>query len=247
MDKNQARLVLQACRPDGGDSALPVFAEALAFAENDPELKVWWAAQQAFDRKVSAKLQGVPLPDNLRATILAGRKIEQFTPGYRLPYWFAAVAAIVLFFGIGHHYWPRPSLEATQAITSRDYDASIFHFIDNGPALGLVAHDHAEVNAWLRQRHAPTGSFPASMANLSTLGCQQLAVHGHTVSFICFSLAGGEVAHLFIVEKQALSDPPGSSPVFAQNGTWSTAAWSDSGKSYLLLTEASPGTLQHLL
>jgi hypothetical protein len=55
------------------------------------------------------------------------------------------------------------------------------------------------------------------------------------------------VAHLFIIEKQGLSDPPGAAPVFNQNGTWSTAAWSDDNKSYLLLTEAGPDTLKHLL
>ncbi len=110
-----------------------------------------------------------------------------------------------------------------------------------------MAHDHAEVNAWLQQRHAPTGSIPAPMATLPTLGCQQLTLHGHAVSFICFSLPGGDVAHLFIVDKRDLSDPPDSSPAYHQSGSWSMAAWSDTTKSYLLVTQAGPETLRHLL
>jgi len=246
MDRTEAKLLLQACRPNGQDSTLPVFAEALALAERDPELKAWWTAQQAFDQKVTAKLQGVPMPEDLRRTILAGRKIERTTPRFHLPYWLAAAAAIILFIGIGWHYSPGRARTET-AFANQDYDASVRQFLQKEPDLGLVTHDHAEVLAWLQQRQAPTGNFPGPMVSLPTLGCQQLTMHGHTVSLICFSLADGDVAHLFIIEKDALSDPPGTSPHFDQNGSWSSAAWSDNSKSYLLLTQAGPDRLKNLL
>ena len=47
MDNPEAKLMLQARRPNGRDDAQSAFAEALALVESDPELKAWWEAQQA--------------------------------------------------------------------------------------------------------------------------------------------------------------------------------------------------------
>ena len=73
------------------------------------------------------------------------------------------------------------------------------------------------------------------------------SIHGHTVSLICFSLAGGEIVHLFVIDQKALSDPPNFTPEFHQMAGWSTASWSDGEKSYLLATEAGSDTLKGLL
>jgi len=247
MDKNEAKLLLQAYRPNGQDAGHPFFAEALAYVETDPELKVWWEAQQDFDRKISAKLKEIPVPEHLRATLLTSHKIEQFIPHFRLHYWLAAAAVVVFLFVTGLHPWSsRPPL-AMIPIASQEYNASVLHFLNDDPALGLMASDHAKVLDWLQQRHAPTGNIPSNMVSLPTLGCQKIALHGHDVSLICFSLTDGEVAHLFIIDQKALTDPPAASPTFAPMGNWSTASWSDGAKSYLLMTEATPDKLKHLL
>ncbi len=263
MNKDEAKLLLQACRPDGQDDALPAFAEALTLVERDPELKAWWDAQRAFDRAMSAKLNEVPLPTDLRATILAGHKIEQMTPGYHLPYWFAAAALFMVCAGLGLHFWSVRSAEYAKAASSiavvpervvhptmgnNDYENGVFDYLDGDSiSLAMNSSDHDEVAAWLKQRNSPTGTIPSKMATLPSAGCQTFAVHGHTVSLICFSLAGGGYAHLFIVEKRALSDPPGSSPEFKQVGAWNMAAWSDNAHSYMLATQSSPDKLKQLL
>jgi len=253
MDKNEAKLLLQACRPNGQDDALPVFAEALAMVERDPELKAWWKAQQAFDRAVSAKLKEVPLPSDLRATILAGRKIEQMTPRFHLPYWLAAAAMVMLSIGLGFHFsndlytlaHPAPYVPPVLASA---YETGVFDYLDSDSiSLAMTSPDHDQVAAWLKQRNSPTGAIPTKMATLPSAGCQTFAVHGHTVSLICFSLADGGYAHLFIVEKQALSDPPGTSPEFKQVGAWSMASWSDDAHTYMLATQAGPDKLKQLL
>jgi hypothetical protein len=101
--------------------------------------------------------------------------------------------------------------------------------------------------AWLKERNSPTGNLPAAMAQLPSVGCQTYSVRGHTVSLICFTMANGKLAHLFVVKREALSDPPGSSPQFAKVGTWSTAVWSDGDESFLLATQADPEALKQLL
>jgi len=255
VDRNEAKLLLQACRPDGQDDALPAFAEALALVERDPELKAWWEAQRAFDRAVSAKLRDVPIPADLRDTILAGRKIEQMTPRFRLPYWLAAAAMIALCIGLGFHYGngttPARAISIAQAVpalASHDYAAGSIAFLeDDTTPLGMLSPDHEKVVAWLKQQHSPLGAIPNKMESLPSVGCQTFHVRGHAVSLICFTMTGGGVCHLFTIEKQALADPPGASPSFGREGSWTTASWSDAEHTYMLATQADPDTLRHLL
>jgi len=257
MDRNEAKLILQACRPNGQDDSLPAFAEALAMAERDPELKAWWEAQRAFDRAISSKLSGIPVPADLRATIMAGRKIEQMTPRYRLPYWLAAAAVVVLCVGLAPRYWPGTTetkvtslaaADTTPSLVNHDYEKGVFDYLDSDAmSLAMLSPDHDKVAAWLKQRSSPTGNIPGKMVSLPSAGCQTFAVHGHTVSLICFALADGGYAHLFIVEKNALSDPPGNSPEFRKNGEWNLATWSDEGHSYMLATEDTADQLKQLL
>jgi hypothetical protein len=264
MDKTEAKLLLQACRSNGQDDNLPAFAEALALVERDPELKAWWEAQRAFDRAISAKLNEIPLPADLHATILAGRKIEQMTPRNHFTNWLAFAAMLAVCVGLGFHFYggvqnhtsPQgaPLAVATSApapvpaVASHDYETGVFAFLDS-PSISLAMNssDHDQVAAWLKQHASPTGTIPAKMATLPTAGCQTFAVHGHTVSLICFALDGGGYAHLFVVEKQALADPPGSSPEFKQIGAWNMAAWSDDTHSYMLATQSDPDKLKQLL
>jgi hypothetical protein len=247
MDKQEAKRVLQALRPNDPDPTQPAFAEALALVKRDPELNTWWEAQQAFDRKVAAKLVEVPLPAHLRASLLAGRKIEHLTPRPHLAYWLAAAAAVAILCVIGASY--HTASEDTRRVSSARYDEAALAFLGNdAPALGMTSPDHGKIVAWLKERNAPTGGLPPSMSTLPTVGCQKFIVNGHNVSLICFALAGGKLVHLFVVDQEALSDPPGrTAPEFRQVRGWSTASWSDGRMSYMLATQAGPDALRQLL
>jgi hypothetical protein len=245
MDKQEAKLVLQALRPEDFNTHQPAVMEALGFVERDPELKAWWEAQQAFDHKVAAKLKEVPLPDDLRATILAGRKIKRFTPQPYLASWLAAAAAVAILCVVGISR----QFSASSSLAQTDYTATVLPLLNHdAPALAMTSPDHDKIAAWLKEQNAPMGTLPANMTALPTVGCQKFSVQGHTVSLICFVLAGGGLAHLFIVDERALSDPPADNkPAFNQVQGWSTAAWSDGRMSYLLATQAGPDALKQLL
>ena len=253
MDRNEAKLLLQACRPDGQDDASPAFAEALALVERDPELKVWWEAQRAFDRAMSAKLSEVPLPADLHTTIMAGRKIEQMTPRFQLPLWLAAAAMVMLSIGLSFHFsndlytFSYPA-KYVPPMMQNYYEKGVFDYLDSDSiSLAMTSPDHNQVAAWLKQRNSPTGAIPSKMATLPSAGCQTFAVHGHTASLICFALEDGGYAHLIIVDKQAIADPPGTAPEFKQVGAWAMASWSDQAHTYLLATQSKPDTLKQLL
>jgi hypothetical protein len=245
MDKQEAKVVLQALRPNDLNTHQPAVIEALVFVENDPELKAWWEAQQSFDRKVAEKLEKVPLPADLRTTILASRKISQITPQPHLALWVAA-AAMLAFLCVAGTFM---QISATGPLAQTDYNATVLPLLNHdAPALAMTSPDHDKIAAWLKEQNAPMGTLPAGMTALPTVGCQKFAVHGHTVSLICFVMAGGGLAHLFIVDQEALSDPPGNNaPEFNQVQGWSTAAWSDGHMSYLLATQAGSDALRGCL
>jgi hypothetical protein len=247
MDKVEARLLLQAYRPNGADAAHPLFAEALALAESDPELKAWWQAQQEFDRRVASKLEQVAPPADLRDTILAGRKIEQLTPRPHLP-WLAIAGAVAILAAVGWMLLPH-SQPSSSLVANTEFADSALAFLGNdGPSLGTTSPDSAKLIAWLQQQHAPIGAIPGKMTSIPTVGCQKFTVHGHDVSLICFTLANNKIVHLFVVDRSALKDaPPVNVPQFAQHDDWSTASWSDDAHSYMMATQAGADTLKQLL
>ena len=245
MDKQEAKKILQALRPSDLDTTEPAFAEALDLLESDPELQEWWEAQQAFDRAVVAKLKEVPIPDDLRATILSSRKVEQFKPLPQFSAWLAAAAALAIFCALGtseyiSNFGPLPRDE---------YTAAVLPLLNHDvPSLAMASSDRDKIMAWLKENNAPTGNLPTKMAYAPTVGCQKYSVHGHPVSLICFIMPNGGIAHLLIVDKQALTDPPGvGTPEMDHLESWYTATWSDARMSYILATQSDPNVLKQLL
>jgi hypothetical protein len=247
MDKQEAKLILQAQRPNDLDATQPVFAEALALVDTDPELKAWWEAQQAFDRKVAAKLKEIPLPADLRTNILTGRKITPFAPQPHRYFWLAAAALVAILCAVGTSF--HASWKAAQRVSPSHFDEAAIGFLgDNAPSLAMISPDHDKIMAWLKAQNAPIGTLPAEMTPVPTVGCQKFTVEGHAVSLVCFEMAGGGIAHLFMVAQDALSDPPSQTgPEFKQVEGWSTASWSDGRMSYMLVTQAGPDALKQLL
>jgi hypothetical protein len=245
MDKQEAKEVLQALRPTDHGSDDPLVIEALASVERDPELKAWWNAQQAFDRKVAAKLAEIMAPSDLRANILAARKIEPFPQRPMLPYWLAMAAAVVILCVAGAFM----EVNSHSPLPRTEYTASVLPLIKNdSPNLAMQSTDRDKVMAWLKDQHAPMGSIPPKMTSLPTIGCQKYEVHGHSVSLICFTLTDGKEAHLFIVNERALKDPPGyNTPEFAEANGWSMVSWSDGKMSYIMATTAGTDALKQLL
>jgi hypothetical protein len=247
MDKQEARHVLQAHHATDLDTTQPAFAEALAFVEGDPELKAWWEAQRDFDGKVAAKLAGIPIPENLRANILAGHKVEPFTLRPFFPFWIAAAACVAIVCAVSTAF--HAAYITSQHITTDAFHVATLEFLGNdAPALGMTSSDHDKILAWLKDQNAPTGEVPEKMAALPGIGCQKLTVQGHNVSLICFSLADGKIVHLFMIEREALLEPPlRAGPDIKVVEGWSTASWSDDRMSYMLATQDNLDALRQLL
>ena len=246
MDKQEAIVVLQSRRPNDLDSDDTAYAEALALVETDRELRAWWEAQQAFDRKVAAKLEEIEAPEELRATIL-GRTSNRLAPQPFFPFWLAAAAAVAILCAVATSQHAT-KIAARHISTDRYHEMTLTYLGDDSPSLAMMSSDHDKIRAWLQDQKAPMGNLPEKMTSLPTVGCQKFEVQGHPVTLICFTIADGKLVHLFVVHSKDLAEPPPeSSPFFAEVNGWSTASWSDGNMSYMLATQAGLDSLRQLL
>lgn len=259
MDRKEAQLILSGLRPGGLEANEPFFAEALALVEADPELQVWWQAQQEFDRRLSARLREVPVPKSLRQRCLLSPKIVSYYP----PQWqhrgLLAAAAAVAILCVAGTWWHvmsngdfanNNSTHGDSSPVDRDAftEQVLTKLGTNGPLLAKFATNQDEVTAWLKQRKAPIGQMPPKFATMPPVGCQEFVIGGHAVSLICYTMADGCVAHVFVVKKGALANPPASTgPQYDSMKGWNVASWSDGQMSYVLATNATMDDLKQLL
>ena len=246
MDKQEAKLVLQARRPNDLDTD-PAFAEALALVETDRELRAWWEAQQAFDQKVAAKLEEIEPPEELRAAILGRGKIHRLPPQPFFPFWLSAAAAVAILCAVSASYHAT-KLAARHISTDKYHEVTLTFLGNDTPSLGMMSPDHDKIMTWLKDQQAPMGQLPEKMASLPSVGCQKFMLQGHPVTLICFTIAEGKLVHLFVVHSKDLAEPPTQAePQFQEVNGWSTASWSDGSMSYMLATQAGTDALRQLL
>ena len=242
----QARLLLSAYRPGGSDANDPAFAEALALAQRDPQLRAWLEDSQHFDRAISERLRTLDVPPDLRATILAGVRLS------RPPRWWqsrrlwslAAVFAIVA--TATWFWWPRPEkLEEWQIASLVTIEA-----VESGTdRLDVENSDPAPLFEWLRARSSPhPATIPSVMAGRKTFGCKAFDAHGRAVSVICFQVDSGGVAHLFTTPSAGLQlAPPKNHPVLKRHRNWNLASWSSGGQAYMLATTMEEAKFRQLV
>jgi hypothetical protein len=247
VDKSEAKIILQAYRANGADATDPHFTEALQLAGIDAELKAWFAEQQAFDRAISAKLRSAPVPADLRASILAGRKVVPAPIWWRRPAaLIAVVAAMLMLLAIPF------MLQTRNTPQFSEFKRDSMSFLDSLNKLDMSSKDHETVRAWLAAHGGHKQfSLPTQLGGKPSLGCRIFEWKGNKVTLICFNTTVGkkfEEVHLLVVDERAIRNrPPEGKPVFESNGEWDTASWRDDGLAYVLFGHAkNHGKLEQL-
>lgn len=235
MDKNEAKIILQAYRPSGADAEDAHFAEALKLMQEDAELKAWFDEQQAFDRAVSAKLRSAPVPADLRASILAGRKVvkPQIAWWRRPAALIAAVAAMVMLLAVPF------ILQTRNTPQFAEFKEDGMVFLDSLNKLDMSSKDHETVRAWLAAHGGyKQFSLPNRLDAKPSLGCRVFEWRGNKVTLICFNTTTNkkfEEVHLLVLDEKAIRNrPPQGTPLFEHNGRWDTASWREDGLTYVL-------------
>ena len=173
---DQAKLLLSAYRPGGADASDPAFAEALAQAQRDPELRAWLEESQQFDQTIANKLRAVAVPPTLRNMILAGAKFSQarhWWQGSRI--W--ALAASLAVFASAAALWRSTTSQLAPWQTD---SLAVLDKIESGDVnLDTENPQPAHLVDWLREHSAPVpAAMPPALLAHPTFGCKTIDSNG---------------------------------------------------------------------
>ena len=275
MNNSEAKLILSAYRADGQDAADPQLAEALAQARLDPELARWFAEQTALDRAIGAQLQSVRVPADLKASILAGRKI---VPIPRVSWWqrslhpaatAAALAVTLATIGfLALHEPPEPKADLalfTKEIT--DYLGKGYGVLPRHAHLASTDATYFGAMSYRMNYRSPSlddirqwlaangghGDFasPDGIKKPLNLGCGVMDWRGKRITLIAFQTGRSlphDKVHLVIIDTADLPDVPLRGQArFDGSEDWSTVAWSNGPLTYFLMAPGSRDQLARYL
>ena len=230
MNVEEAKSLLGRCRLRQGDSQDPEVAEALVLAERTPELKKWFAEQQAFDAQMAEDVQSIAVPGDLRGKLLALDTVQPRSRFRSLRPALAMAAAVAVLGIIAAIWWRSKPLEFA-SLRQHILEASW----GQQPHLAFKTKDWNEVRAWLEGRNVQAElKVPLALQEYRLHGCTLVQWHGHSVPVLCLS-DGHRHMHLCVVDHAELADVPGADmPEFGKFGPMATASWSKADKAYVL-------------
>jgi hypothetical protein len=246
MNEQEARLILQACRPGEADRSDPQIAAALQELERNPEMARWFAEEQAFDRAMANHLAALPAPFGLKTRLLAQGAAPAASRTSRWLIGLAGVAALLFLVAQVVDFWRRPEPATSNLLPG--YSSEMVSFIKLDPPLELMNPEMSAIKDWLTQKEAPRPDVPPHLTALSPVGCRVLSFRGHKVTLICFRREGGQLAHLFVVDRSALPNlKPGDAPFFQREGEWTTASWAEKDRAYMIAVQGDNATARRYL
>jgi len=234
MTSEQARFVLQACRPHGQDAADPAFIEALAQADRDPELRAWLERERAFDSQVSGKCKQVAIPASLRASILAGGRVSRRPrSAWRSLVGIGLAASFALFFGT----MAVSRLSGSDAYLDELVQHGLMEMTGPHPR-GQPLDGYGELGALLRDPSQRLGTaMPIDLNRLREIGCRSLQVAGKEVFEICFRR--DSYYHLYIARRADFSCRECEiEPMFRERGEFASVSWVDDQHVFVLVSRA---------
>ncbi|MGE9294411.1 MAG: hypothetical protein ACQKBW_12415 [Puniceicoccales bacterium] len=266
MDRTEAKAILSAYRADMPDIDEAVFAEALAMAEQDPELAQWFEDEQNFDEIFAGKLADVQPPADLKDKLLAldpDRKTIPFPeqpapepassapiPGQR-PWWkrssiISIAATVVILFGFGAILLDPSQVEAEPDL-DQYYDRIGEHFARD-PKLSANISDLDQIRHQLNSSglRAP-GMLPPKVDALAEVGFGTFEINGKLISFI--EMKGDDTFCLYLLDKSLGKGriPDNGIPVVFQRKDLSIMAWQGPENLCVLIVRAPVAEMDDLL
>ena len=244
MTNNEAKFLLGAYRPNGGDAANAIFGEALNQAKSDPALGAWLARAQAHDAAIAARLREIAPPAGLREAILAGGRASRTPPvTWRRPaVWLALAAGVAVLLSATVALWPnRAAAETARIANFALADTAHGKHGGHGEAAGAL-------QVLLSQPTTRLGAgLPVDFAALRATGCRTVSFAGHDLLEVCFQ-RNGAWFHVYIANRADFpSLPAGAAATFAQQAQLGCASWSDATHHFAVVSEAGLDAIKRLL
>lgn len=244
MNNEEIKLRLSAARPGGQDADDAVIRTAVEAASRDQEIQSWLENERAMDGILCGKLRSLQPPAGLRDQIIAARNVtaQSRRRAWGLGWFVIAAAAAAVLTAAGMLEWislrdAAPERDAVLA-EYRDAVAQLYaQMSQEGYRLDTRDADLTHLATFLAEHRSPTsGTLRDGLQDSVPLGCKVLEWHGHKVSMICFN-RGGQVAHLFVINRSALRQPL---PSHAATDVRMVAehpatAWADESHAYVLI------------
>ena len=249
MNAQEVKEILVLYRPGTADDQDPAFADALESCQRDPELKQWFDAHCDVYRTLRQRFKELPVPEALKEQIMAERNVRP-TVLWRRPVLLAAVAAVALLVG-GLSWWLR-SREDTGFPAYVDRMVSLAL---RGYAMPIATNDPVQIRQFLVANLAPSDyTVPTSLQKAALVGCSIESWQAARVSMICFDSGKPHPPGqqndlwLFVIDSRDVRGKPSdTTPSFAQVNRAMTAAWSQGGKTYLLVADGDATLLRKFL
>ncbi len=239
MTRDEAKQILLCFRPRAEDNVDSDTVQALKFAEKDLELKEWLEKHLAFQQGVRDQLRQTPVPNDLKARILAerSRPIEM----WRNPQFLALAASIALLLSFFGYWLFRPA-----EVTFDNFRSRMVGFALRTYEMDILSTDETKAMEYLARHGAPADfALTPSLARMPVKGGGRLSWRNHPVGMICFDLKQKETLYMFVIDRAAVPDGsvPAQIPQIVAGKHLSTVAWSDGRRIYLL---AAPAEFQSL-
>jgi hypothetical protein len=252
MDNREAKFILNAYRPGGQDANDPHFDEALEQVRRDPILQHWFDESVAFDAAITEKLSTLPVPTDLRESILTGVKVTrpENIRGWKNRWrkW-AIAAAIFLSATIGVLIWHNARPAPVAGWQLQALDAILSSIAQKQSHFDVISRNPADLVKWLRANNAPAAEkLPHHLDKLPSIACKTFFWGRKPVSLICFTLPDGRAIHLVMTNVSTESDLAIKHPAkLIQQGHWATATWREGDMIYMLALEGSRDELRSYL
>lgn len=216
-------------------------------AETDPDFVRWSLEEDEFDRVIGLKIQSIPVPGDLKSRLLSLQKTvtpSRVSRTRKLALLAAAIVVLAVFFGS----WQGPF---QPAVSLADYRDEMVSFIRIDPFLEMETPELSRITAFLKNAGAPSRlDLPQKLPRMQhPLGCRILRFRGQDVTLVCFGREQGELVHLFIVNRAALSHLRKRDKALRYQavGAWMTATWIDGDQAYLITVEGDRAKLEKYL
>ncbi len=229
MNSQEAKAILSLCRPGSTDANDPQVAEALEQTRRDPDLRRWFEQSCAFHAAMREKFRQIPVPPDLKETLLAMNKVVR-PAWWRQPVWLAAAAAIVLLLG-GAVFWSqtRPQDQFSE-YRSRMVRTALRRY-----RMDIVTNDLNQVRQFMKRRGTPADYIlPQAVEKLSVTGGGCLRWRDNPVSMVCFDRGDQQMLFLFVMARSALHDAPPPTSEVAKVNKLLTTSWSQGEMTYVL-------------
>lgn len=235
MTRSEAKAVLELYRPDSVDATDAQVVEALGVARHDTELNAWLKQHSRFQTAMQQKFRNIPVPANLKAAILEREKIiVPAEPWWRNRLWLRVAAAVALVAGL---------CVALVAISPRshtpdrfaDYKTRMVRSALREYRMDLLTDDLQQLRQLAASRNAPADfAVPKGLSRLKLTGGGVLRWRNNPVAMVCYDRGDHQMLFLFVMDRSAVKDSPGSTPQVGKVSKLTTASWSEGDKVYVL-------------